>query len=328
MIHSLMRKRNALLTTAVLSALSLPAYAADADADPLQVKTDPIVVTASRTEQLLRESPASAEVITRKDIDRMGAENLVQALRLAVGIDVRENGMVGNQSAIRGLSTNQTLILIDGRRIRTEDTSQTANYYELQRINMDDVDRIEVVRGAASSLYGADALGGVINIIRKTPKQDSVSVLTDWTTRQKDGSIRVERKKRGKWALSSSFKMTDIRERGTNAASNMYGDKYFFNIDGRMDLAKNKRVDVFLDYLRENLYMKDTVTQGTDYNHDRISTGVTLSGEDKRGSYDLRAYYTYFNKDQNTRNRLTSALSSFDVMKFNSYILEIGRAHV
>ena len=49
-----------------------------------------------------------------------------------------------------------------------------------------------------------------------------------------------------------------------------------------MDLAKNKRVDVFLDYLRENLYMKDTVTQGTDYNHDRISTGVTLSGEDKR----------------------------------------------
>ena len=139
MIHSLVRKRNALLTTAVLSAFTLPVYAADADADPLQVKTDAIVVTASRTEQMLRESPASAEVITRKDIDRMGAENLVQALRLAAGIDVRENGMVGNQSAIRGLSTNQTLILIDGRRIRTEDTSQTANYYELQRINMDDV---------------------------------------------------------------------------------------------------------------------------------------------------------------------------------------------
>ena len=326
MIHSLVRKRNALLTTVVLSALSLPAYAADADADPLQVKTDAIVVTASRTEQMLRESPASAEVITRKDIDRMGAENLVQALRLAAGIDVRENGMVGNQSAIRGLSTNQTLILIDGRRIRTEDTSQTANYYELQRINMDDVDRIEIVRGAASSLYGADALGGVINIIRKTPKKDRVSVLTDWTTRQKDAGIRVERKKRGKWALSSSFKMADIRERGTNAASNMYGDKYFFNIDGRMDLAKNKRVDVFLDYLRENLYMKDSATQGTDYDHDRISTGVTLSGEDKRGSYDLRAYYTYFNKDQNTRNRLTSALSSFDVMKFNSYILDGKRS--
>ena len=61
MIHSLVRKRNALLTTVVLSALSLPAYAADADADPLQVKTDAIVVTASRTEQMLRESPASAE---------------------------------------------------------------------------------------------------------------------------------------------------------------------------------------------------------------------------------------------------------------------------
>ena len=50
------------------------------------------------------------------------------------------------------MSTNQTLILIDGRRIRTEDTSQTANYYELQRINMDDVERIEIVRGSVSSL--------------------------------------------------------------------------------------------------------------------------------------------------------------------------------
>ena len=113
---------------------------------------DDVVVTASRTEQSVKEAPASVEIVTREDIDRLGAETLAQALALTVGLDVTENGMVGNQAALRGMSTNQTLILIDGRRIRTEDTSQTANYYGLQRINMDDVERIEIVRGSVSSL--------------------------------------------------------------------------------------------------------------------------------------------------------------------------------
>ena len=131
MIAKLTKKKTALLTAAVLGALTLPAYAAEAnanaDADTVKVKANDVVVTASRTEQMVKETPSSVEVITRADIDRMGAENLVQALRLAVGIDIHENGMVGNQSAIRGMDTNQTLILIDGRRIRTENTSETAN---------------------------------------------------------------------------------------------------------------------------------------------------------------------------------------------------------
>ena len=110
------------------------------------VHTDEIIVTASRTEQEVKETPSAVEVITRADIDKMGAETLAQALKLAIGIDIQENAMVGNRSAIRGMNTNQTLILVDGRRVRTENTSETMNYYELQRINMDDVERIEIVR--------------------------------------------------------------------------------------------------------------------------------------------------------------------------------------
>ena len=321
-------KKKVLLTAAVLSAVSIPAYAAQRaeNAPETLVHTDEIVVTASRTEQEVKETPSAVEVITRADIDKMGAETLAQALKLAIGIDIQENAMVGNRSAIRGMNTNQTLILVDGRRVRTENTIETMNYYELQRINMDDVERIEIVRGAASSLYGSEALGGVINIIRKRPAEAQASLTLDWTTRQSDQGIRLDSGKVGKWAFSTSFKHMDVRQRGTNAGSNMYGKKYFFNIDGRMDVAQNKWLDVFFDYLKEDLYMKDSLTQGTSYDHDRFSTGVKYSGRDRRGDYELQTYYTYFDKNQRTRNRASGGLNSFDDMKYNSLIFDGRRS--
>ena len=321
-------KKKVLLTAAVLSAVSIPAYAAQRaeNAPETLVHTDEIVVTASRTEQEVKETPSAVEVITRADIDKMGAETLAQALKLAIGIDIQENAMVGNRSAIRGMNTNQTLILVDGRRVRTENTSETMNYYELQRINMDDVERIEIVRGAVSSLYGSEALGGVINIIRKHPDKAQAALALDWTTRQSDQGIRLDSGKVGKWAFSTSFKHMDVRQRGTNARSSMYGKKYFFNIDGRMDVAQNKWLDVFFDYLKEDLYMKDSLTQGTSYDHDRFSTGVKYSGRDRRGDYELQTYYTYFDKNQRTRNRASGGLNSFDDMKYNSLIFDGRRS--
>ena len=324
MLHRHTKKR-LLLTAAVLGAMSVPAYAAES-ASNTNVRTDEIIVTASRTEQEVKETPSAVEVITRADIDKMGAETLAQALKLALGIDIQENAMVGNRSAMRGMNTNQTLILIDGRRVRTENTSETMNYYELQRVNMDDVERIEIVRGAVSSLYGSEALGGVINVIRKRPANAQTSLTLDWTTHQSDQGIRLDSGKVGKWAFSTSFKHMDVRERGTDAGSNMYGKKYFFNIDGRMDVAANKWLDVFFDYMKEDLYMKDSLTQGTSYDHDRISTGVKYSGHDSRGDYEIQTYYTYFDKNQRTRNRTSGTLHSFDDMKYNSLIFDGRRS--
>ena len=318
-------QRKILLTAAVLSAISVPAYAAARDGGT-SVVTDEVVVTASRTEQEIKETPSAVEVITRADIDKMGAESLAQALKLALGIDIQENAMVGNRSALRGMNTNQTLILIDGRRVRTENTSETMNYYELQRVNMDDVERIEIVRGAVSSLYGSEALGGVINVIRKRPAEAQTSVTLDWTTRQNDQGLRLDSGKVGKWAFSTSFKRMGVRERGTDSISNMYGKKYFFNIDGRMEVTKDKHLDVFFDYLKEDLEMKDSATQKTTYDHDRITTGAKYSGRDSRGDYEMQVYYTYFDKNQRTRKRVDSALSSFDDMTYNSLIFDGRRS--
>ena len=327
MLKKITKKKSLLLTAAILAAMSVPAYAAEKKSEEaMHIKTDEVVVTASRTKQEVKESPSSIEVITREDIDKMGAETLAQALQLALGIDTQENAMVGNRSSLRGMNTNQTLILVDGRRVRTENTSETMNFYELKRINMDDVERIEIVRGAASSLYGSEALGGVINIIKKHPGKMQTAVTLDWTSRQSDEGIRFDSGKTGKWALSGSFKHMDVREQGTDAGSNMYGKKNFFNLDGRMEMTKDKWLDVFFDYMTEDLYMKDSLTQGTDYDHKRFSTGVKYSGRDKRGDYEMQVYYTYFDKHQRTRQRANHALYSFDDMKFNSLIFDGRRS--
>ncbi|BAL82885.1 putative TonB-dependent receptor protein [Selenomonas ruminantium subsp. lactilytica TAM6421] len=317
MIRKLAKKKHALLVAVVIGAAACgQADAADS------IQTRDVVVTASRTEQEVKETPAAVEVITKEDIEKMGAENLAQALQLATGINVLENGMVGNQSSLRGMNTNQTLILIDGRRVRTENTSETQNYYELQRVNMDRVERVEIVRGAVSSLYGSEALGGVINIITKKPGTQGGTVSADWTSRQKDAGFRYDLGKNGKWAWAMNGKVSDIKRRMSGASSNQYGKKYFFGLDGRMDVAANKQLDFFADFLYEDLYMIDSAAAGTDYDHRRASTGLKYSGKDKQGDYEMQVYYTYFDKDQRTRNRNTNALTSFDDMTFNSYVAD------
>ena len=327
MLKKITKKKSLLLTAAILAAMSVPVQAAEKkQEEATHIKTDEVVVTASRTKQEVKESPSSVEVITREDIDKMGAESVRQALQLALGLDTMENGMVGNQVSIRGMYTNQTLILIDGRRVRTENTNQTTNYYELERINMDDVERIEIVRGAASSLYGSEALGGVVNIIKKRPGKQQTSVTADWTTHRKDGGIRFDTGKQGKWNLSTSFKLSDYRERGTDARSNMYGKKYFFNIEGRMDVAKDKWLDIFADYMKEDLYAKESLRNGADYDHTRVSTGIKYAGRDKRGDYEAQVYYTRFHKDQTRKRRASGRLFDFDEITFNSLIFDGRRS--
>lgn len=75
--------------------------------------------------------------------------------------------MTGNQVQMRGNSTMHTLILVDGKRMAAENTQSSKNAYELKRINISDVERIEIIRSNGSALYGSDAIGGVINIITK-----------------------------------------------------------------------------------------------------------------------------------------------------------------
>ena len=323
------KRKKYFLTLAVITALLNTSYAgvaaaeeADSQQAAEQVQTRDVVVTASRTEQLVKEAPAAVEVITREDLDKMGAENLAQALQLAIGIDVSENGMVGNSVAIRGAKSNQTLIMVDGMRIRTENTDQTANNYELQRVNMADVERIEIVRGATSSLYGADAMGGVINIITKTPDKASQSVFADYTTKQADVGFRVATGQLGKWASSFSYKRSDVHHLDINGSGTQYGTKDYFNVKTKYKIDDKKSLSFFLDYMNEDLYLDSDFTS---YDHDRTKFGLSYDGKDKKGKYQLRVNYSIFNKDQNTRTN--GVLTGWDEMKFRTLTLDGQRSY-
>ena len=323
------KRKKYFLTLAVITALMNTSYAGVAAAEEAdsqqaveQVQTRDVVVTASRTEQLVKEAPAAVEVITREDLDKMGAENLAQALQLAIGIDVSENGMVGNSVAIRGAKSNQTLIMVDGMRIRTENTDQTANNYELQRVNMADVERIEIVRGATSSLYGADAMGGVINIITKTPDKASQSVFADYTTKQADAGFRVATGQLGKWASSFSYKRSDVHHLDINGSGTQYGTKDYFNVKTKYKIDDKKSLSFFLDYMNEDLYLDSDFTS---YDHDRTKFGLSYDGKDKKGKYQLRVNYSIFNKDQNTRKN--GILTGWDEMKFRTLTLDGQRSY-
>ena len=162
-----MQSRNTLLRLSPLSctlalALSLPgiAFAADAAKD-----LDKVIVTATRTPATVDAALAAVEVIDRAQIDASSARSLPELLRGRAGITLINQGGLGKLSTLfmRGTESDHTLFLIDGVRVG----STTSGLTSLQDIPLAQIDHIEIVRGPRSSLYGADAIGGVIQVFTR-----------------------------------------------------------------------------------------------------------------------------------------------------------------
>lgn len=135
--------------------------------------SEEMLVTASRIEQSAIKVLASTSVITEEDIQRSQAVSLPDVLQRLPGISIDHNGGLGANAAIRmrGTESDQVLILIDGVRTSSASNGATA----LQHIPVDQIERIEVVRGPRSSLYGAEAMGGVIQVFTKRGSDDARS---------------------------------------------------------------------------------------------------------------------------------------------------------
>ena len=219
--------------TPVAIALAIVApHVAIADTTPGET----IIVTATRTEIPLSDAIVPVTVISREDIELSLANDLAELLRFQAGIDIGRNGGPGQATSVfmRGTESNHTLVLIDGVRMNPGTLGGAA----VQHIAPEMIERIEIVKGARSALFGTDAIGGVINII--TRRAESAYFETSLGAGSFDSLSGVvsggNRSEKGDFSVSVSYQDTDgfaprtdsDIERGyDNLSANLYGARRF-----------------------------------------------------------------------------------------------------
>ena len=137
--------------------------------EPSPIELDEVIVSAEKKEKYLRDTPYSEALVGKDKIENKSYQSLSDALQQESGVALLRDGIWGTEVSIRGLNRENIVTLVDGNRISTS-TDVAAR---LSMINLNDVDRIEIIKGASSSIYGSGATGGIINIVTKAPKQYS-----------------------------------------------------------------------------------------------------------------------------------------------------------
>ncbi len=167
MIRSVaVRRRALLMTSACVFAFASPAFAQSSGA-PLE-----FTITANRGETPVARAGSSVTVISGEDVRKANPVTVLDALRGVPGLSVAQTGGPANLATVflRGAEARHTLVLIDG--VRVGDPSSTGGEFDFANLVATDIERIEVLRGPQSALYGSDAIGGVINIVTRKGRGD------------------------------------------------------------------------------------------------------------------------------------------------------------
>ena len=278
------------------------------------VKLETLVVTASGAGVDIRDAPASISVVTSDDLDRMPVTSLANILGELPGASGGYSDVgAGSKVSFRGMPSAYTLVLIDGKRIgnssllghRPDKLSQ-----DLNRISPDMIERIEVVRGSMSTLYGSEAMGGVINIItKKIPDRLGGSIRVDY--KQPDGSDHGDTQH---YSLNLSGPLSDalgfrlggsLQKRAADEFTNGTGDHDNKNLSAHLDWKLNDIHSLYIDgtYGEEKNKPYDLLEEtllGEHFGADELvyySAGLGYKGEYDSGlvtSADL-----YYNESHN-----------------------------
>lgn len=154
-----------------------------------QATDEQMVVTATRTEMALKQAPASMSVITAQDIEDSPGITLADIVAESTSVESDfDSTRAGRQMiSIRGMDSDYTLIMVNGRRLSSASAIIRGNDFDLSTIPADSIERVEIIRGPMSALYGSDGMGGTINIITKAPENDWSSTLSMDTSSPLDG---------------------------------------------------------------------------------------------------------------------------------------------
>ncbi|WP_454727382.1 MULTISPECIES: ligand-gated channel protein [Cupriavidus] len=251
--YSLRRGAGSAAAVAAASARSAPVAPAAASGAEPQLQT--VVVTASGYEQQIKEAPASISVITREQLGSKFYRDVVDALQDAPGVTVTGGGDRQDIS-LRGMGAKYTLILVDGKRQNSRETRTNSDSSGVEggwTPPIEAIERIEVVRGPMSSLYGSDAMGGVINIItRKVAREWTGSVRLDSTLQQHAGSGNIYQ---GNVFLSGPLRQELLglqlygqsTHRNEDAILNGYRNRKAQNLTARLALTPSRSQDIVLE---------------------------------------------------------------------------------
>ena len=292
-MSKLARRQAALLAACCLGCMT--AMAADA---PVYDIGD-IIVTATRTQNVTREVPAATHVIDGEKIRQSGASNLREALSYYTNIMQTKIDRGGHDVMIRGMDTNKSLILVDGRKPANESSSAgLGTARAMERINLQQVERIEVLRGPSSALYGSDAMGGVINIITKKSTSPSGSIGGEYASTGHTQWVHYDTGRQGKLAatVGARFRHTDRDTIEGEQWSEYFGNDQTYNLALDYYFADANKLTFTADYYHEKI---SSDAQNTELRPLRVRMGKNVlngmaqiaGGKDKKSeqqTYGLR----------------------------------------
>ncbi len=260
------------------------------------VTLDTVVITASGFEQTVADAPASITVVPRAELEKKAYKDITDALKDVPGVVVTGGGSSSDIS-VRGMASAYTMILVDGRRQNSRETRPNSDGAGIEQgwlppINA--IERIEVIRGPMSSLYGSEAMGGVINIItRKVPKAWAGSVRVEGTLQ--------ESSKSGDIAMGNFFVGGPIKDEVLGLQ--IYGQKSQRNEDrfvsgfnkqdttsgtAKLSLMPNKDHDLVFEMSRT---LQDRIsTPGRSIAAETCRAGVCTPNAESKSAYDKNLF--------------------------------------
>lgn len=257
---------------------------------------DQITVTADRIVQTVGTTPANTTVISGADLQNKGAHTLADALQGVTGVTIRNYGGTGQKAIPYMLGTDRVVVLIDGKRMNLPQGIGTGSGgVDLNTFILgDNIDRIEVVHGGASVLYGADAVGGVINIITK--KGDTSTKTTTSIAGGNDGARYYAlttggQEKNTRWYFSGIQDSND----GQRANSNYKGKNASFRIDH--DLTAQENLTFTYDYYDSHAGIPGSLTYPSLTDFQDILRRNWSAGYTKQHQDGTRTF-RYYNNDQ------------------------------
>lgn len=323
-----------LLTAAVLvSMLHGGELAFAEEALPLYT-LDAVVVTATRTENDVKNVPASTQIITSSDIKKSGATNVRDAITDFANITMTKKVRGGGHEIIvRGMSTDKSLIMVNGHRVANEaDGSGLGNANALDRINVDNIEKIEIVKGPSSALYGSEAMGGVINIITKGSKEAEVRTGLVNSSEDFTNWWHLDSGEIGKFSATLDMRFNKIRRDGddTDFLTDSFGTAQTYNFNANYHFNDHNYLNFYVDHYTQNL-KRDLYTHKRDnikvnfpekmrpmgqasmtgegsmedalanYHYKQQTYGLSWNGKTARNDWQIQTYLSKFDWESDIR---------------------------